>query len=262
MLRSPRRTRGGCPTSSTAGRHSVTVSGNRAGERMTWQYRATFADGTSDNEFLPRLWATRKIGYLMDEIRLHGETGEVKNEIVRLAGRYAIITPYTSYLVVEDAAADERRFGNAAPVAPLAKSLRAADGLSPAFSARMKEAGGYDVADRGRVGVRASEEAYSMQQADLGSFGGMYRGQRAGDAGLKTAAGRDAVKVVAAKTFYLDGERWIDSEYDGKAETKKIKAFSDEYFRLLSRTPDLGRYLSIGPRVIVVVDGTAYETGE
>lgn len=53
-------------------------------------------------EFIPNLWAVRKVGYLLNEIRLHGENEELKNEVIALAKRYGIITPYTSFLVLED----------------------------------------------------------------------------------------------------------------------------------------------------------------
>ena len=53
-------------------------------------------------EFLPRLWATRKVGFLLDQIRLHGDEQELVDEIVALSRRYGIITPYTSFLIVED----------------------------------------------------------------------------------------------------------------------------------------------------------------
>lgn len=32
----------------------------------------------------------------MDEIRLHGAREDLKDEVVRLTRRYAIVTPYTS----------------------------------------------------------------------------------------------------------------------------------------------------------------------
>ena len=54
------------------------------------------------NEFLPRLWATRKIGFLLDQIRLYGEEQELTDEIIALSKEYGIITPYTSFLIVED----------------------------------------------------------------------------------------------------------------------------------------------------------------
>src|SRR5262249_44747938 len=56
----------------------------------------------SDNEFIPRLWATRRVGYLLDEIRLHGDNSELRDEVTDLARKYNIVTPYTAYLILED----------------------------------------------------------------------------------------------------------------------------------------------------------------
>jgi len=52
-------------------------------------------------DFLPRLWATRRIGYLLEEIRLRGSNPELVEEIRRLGLKYGIVTPYTSFLVTE-----------------------------------------------------------------------------------------------------------------------------------------------------------------
>ena len=51
--------------------------------------------------FLPRLWATRRIGYLLEEIRLHGENKELVDEVRELGLKFGIVTPYTSFLVTE-----------------------------------------------------------------------------------------------------------------------------------------------------------------
>jgi Ca-activated chloride channel family protein len=52
--------------------------------------------------FLPRLWATRRIGYLLEEIRLHGEKRELVDEVKKLGLKFGIVTPYTSFLVTEE----------------------------------------------------------------------------------------------------------------------------------------------------------------
>jgi Ca-activated chloride channel homolog len=57
--------------------------------------------GSDRSSFLPRLWATRRIGYLLEEIRLQGRTGELEDEVRRLGLKYGIVTPYTSFLVTE-----------------------------------------------------------------------------------------------------------------------------------------------------------------
>jgi len=51
--------------------------------------------------FLPRLWATRRIGYLLEEIRLHGAAAELVDEVKKLGLKFGIVTPYTSFLVTE-----------------------------------------------------------------------------------------------------------------------------------------------------------------
>src|SRR5882672_505534 len=43
----------------------------------------------------------RRVGHLLDQIRLNGESKELRDEIVELGTRYGIVTPYTSYLVLE-----------------------------------------------------------------------------------------------------------------------------------------------------------------
>jgi Ca-activated chloride channel family protein len=80
---------------------TLTLSGEVNGEPREFTYPVTFTkDGGSD--FLPRLWATRKIGYLLNQIRLHGENEELVDAVIDLSLEHGIVTPYTSYLITED----------------------------------------------------------------------------------------------------------------------------------------------------------------
>ena len=79
----------------------VRLSGMIVGAPQTFERQVVFAQG-GGVAFLPRLWATRKVGFLLDQIRLNGEDVELVDEIVALSKRYGIITPYTSFLIVED----------------------------------------------------------------------------------------------------------------------------------------------------------------
>lgn len=253
------------------GATSVTIDGRRAGERMTWQYPATFTESGSDNDFLPRLWAARKIGYLMDEVRLRGETSEVKEEIIRLAKRYAIVTPYTSYLIVEDSVRPGIA-GQPRTLTPAGRALHDyADG-NEHFRYSLGQAQSYEKAKGGAAGVKASREAWHLRSAQDaagasplnlgGGFGGYGGGAAEGTPHASAKPAQDIIRVIGTKTFYRNGDGWVDGEYDGKAATTKIKAFSDEYFRLLRSTPDLGRYLALGQRVVVVLGKTIYEVAE
>jgi Ca-activated chloride channel homolog len=74
-------------------------------ERKEFVYEVTFPDRTNDaHGFVEQLWARRKVGYMLDQIRANGEKKELVDEVVALAKKYGITTPYTSYLIVPDAA--------------------------------------------------------------------------------------------------------------------------------------------------------------
>ncbi len=49
---------------------------------------------------LPRLWAQARVNALLDQIARDGETRAAIDEIIRLARRYKLVTPYTSFLAV------------------------------------------------------------------------------------------------------------------------------------------------------------------
>jgi Ca-activated chloride channel homolog len=256
-----------------AGKHNVVLNGKRAGESMTWSFPATFTESATEHDFLPRLWATRKIGYLMDEIRLHGEKSELKDEIVRLAKRHAIITPYTSYLVVEDAELQVAQGRAPTGATPLAPMLRSHAEHNRRFAVEMQSRGAYGRAAGGRPAVEASKEALALKAAPADRFAAPAApGQLAdtdgdglvdlgvGGAGEQGGGQQRQIQQVGGNTFYLDSNgRWVDSEYDGKAETKKVTAFSDDYFAMVKKTSDLGKYLALGQRLIVVLNKVAYE---
>jgi len=80
----------------------VVLSGRRGGGRETIAFEWEFPEEAAEGSFLPRLWAARKIGHLLKVILLMGESQELVGQIVELATRYGIATPYTSFLVEEE----------------------------------------------------------------------------------------------------------------------------------------------------------------
>jgi Ca-activated chloride channel family protein len=76
---------------------------NSAFDVKEFVYEVTFPEKTNDDKsFLEHVWARRKVGYLLDQIRLNGEKKELVDEVTLLAKKYGIATPYTSYLIVPD----------------------------------------------------------------------------------------------------------------------------------------------------------------
>jgi Ca-activated chloride channel family protein len=188
------------------------------------------------NDFLPRLWATRRVGWLMEQVRTNGEQPELRDEIVDLGTRYGIVTPYTSYLALEPEAAAQYKSGETTSTFSAGRLMNAPPPAAP------KPA---DVrATTGAGAVVLSKRARQQQEV-------MRVEKDEASSGIKTAG---------VKTFYLREGVWTDSEF--KADTKLpetvVKFGSDEYFAVLKQKPELGTYFSLGEKVIVVVDGRVY----
>jgi Ca-activated chloride channel homolog len=83
-----------------SGRTTIKVSGKIAGERKSFEFPAELADSYQGSrfEFVEKLWATRRVGDLIDQIDLHGQNKELVDELVALSTKYGLLTPYTSFL--------------------------------------------------------------------------------------------------------------------------------------------------------------------
>jgi Ca-activated chloride channel family protein len=88
------------------GHAAIKLTGTVGMETKEFVYEVNFPERTvEDKSFVEDLWARRKVGYLLDQIRVNGEKKELVEEVVTLAKRYGITTPYTSYLLVPDGVA-------------------------------------------------------------------------------------------------------------------------------------------------------------
>ena len=97
------------------GHAELKLTGNVGSETKEFVYGVDFAEKTGDDKsFVEDLWARRKVGFLLDQIRLNGGSKELVDEVVTLAKRYGITTPYTSYLVVPDSVPQPRAAKGAA----------------------------------------------------------------------------------------------------------------------------------------------------
>ena len=108
----------------------MTVSGRAQGADAAYATVGAFSDRALESSFLPRLWAGRKIAFLLDQIRLYGESDELVDEVISLSQRYGIITPYTSFLVDDDEWAHEEMAGAVFDAAAPAAGATAVQGSS------------------------------------------------------------------------------------------------------------------------------------
>ncbi len=209
------------------GSATVTLRGTVNGAARAFEYGdQRFTDSGGDS-FIPRLWATRKIGYLLNQIRLKGENPEWVKAIVDLSVRYGIVTPYTSYLITEGDVLTSA--GREAITQGEVNRLEAA----PAPSV-------------GGGAVQTSQDQAALQGAE--------------SAAAPAGADANAVKIVGARAFVNVGGVWTDTQFDPSAmKTTKVQFGSDDYFALMGARPDLGAALALGQRVIVLSEGVAYE---
>jgi Ca-activated chloride channel family protein len=286
-----------------AGRYSgdgegdLVLDGTLNGQPKRMAQRVKFSAGESGNEFIAQLWALRRVGWLLDEVRLRGENKELRDEVVDLARRYAIVTPYTSYLIVED----EARRG--VPVA--SRSFQMLDKDAEAKSFYRKSWGdlsgkkdGYDGALNGRGNLslkNAEAPAVALEKAKTETFGGVIAGNAApADASAVGAGasgssggyiGRSATKLrgtagevqtklgnveqqtclVNGKAFTQNGSVWCDTGLQSvkqDAKRNRVQFASKEYFDLLTSKPESAQWLALGRNVQFTLGAELYEVFE
>ena len=127
---------------------SVVVRGSIGEERIEHRVTVPLSAEGEGNSFLPRFWARHHLDFLLEQ----GATQELQGQIVALSEDFQIITPYTSFLVLESDE-DRERF-------QVRKRFRMRDGEE--FFAEGRDHARYELlreqmllAKRWRMGLRA-----------------------------------------------------------------------------------------------------------
>lgn len=276
---------------SGSGKGAIRIEGQVDGKTKTLAYDVNFPAESDDHEFIPRLWATRRVGYLLDEIRLRGENKELKDEVVELARQYSIVTPYTAYLITED----ESRRGVTRNLRTL--QLRDEVQLREAkenYHFFMKDKSGDKAiagarsynqlksADAPSLAIAAGNvDAFSVAPESLAferlqrrpalvANGSVLPAQPPAVAGkaltLEGAAQQYAQqsRFIGGKTFFQNQTNWVDADTQKFENAKKVRVqfASKEYFDLQRNHPKAQTWLALGNNVQFVMDGTVYEVYE
>jgi len=212
------------------GTTAVKLSGLVNDQPQTFAYPAQTFTSAGGNNFIPQLWATRKIGYLLNQIRLHGENQEVIDQVVALSVRYGIVTPYTSYLVTEGAQV----------LSEEGRQQVAQDQFRTQSNAAPAPASGAGAVQKAQE-QQALQDATTVQSQD--------------------EAVANVVQQIGGRTFLFADGKWVDTAFDTtKMKATPVEFASTDYFNLLSARPELASAFALGGRVIALAaDGTAYE---
>ena len=256
------------------GDSAVVLEGTVNGAQRKFTYEVCFPREADDHEFIPRLWATRRVGYLLDEIRLHGENSELKDEVTELARKYGIVTPYTAYLIVEDE--DRRRV-------PLA--MQTLPQLNTDTLARREAADNWAYFNRAKDGERAvagarygmslrsanapaavSADSLAEAQRGLGlsSVSGAVTASPVEQSKVRLAQASAQNQFIAGRNFFQNDKQWIDAEVQKpqNAKRQRIQFNSAEYFTFAAKNSRALPWLALGQNVQFVLDGTVYEIYE
>jgi Ca-activated chloride channel family protein len=240
----------------------IVVSGNVGDDERTFRFGggggdkplALDASSEAPLEFMPKLWATRKVGFLLEQIRLNGEQKELKDEVITLARRFGLVTPYTSFLAVDDSELEGTRPDTRPRPRPRPEPTIGGDvdfeedSLSGSFNRPRRSAGGAPAAapiderafaeSTGETAVAASEATREYKEAD------------------KLERDSGSTRWLAGRTFTFSSGTWVQ-EGASEPSAKKVKAFSKTYFALLKKHPELKKVVALG-NVVVKVGGKTY----
>lgn len=208
---------------------NVTLTGTVDGKRISIPYVVNFPAREDDNELIAPLWAAQRIGYLLDQIRLHGQEKELVDEVTDLARTFGIVTPYTSYLIMEDEKVRVRREDqvfNAMPPAPVAAMKSAYDAMN---------------APSGAGSVQASKEVEAMKNAQ--NIAQANQGRQNVNAASRNVQGR---------AVYNINNNWIDSKVQSQKNqqnVRRVQFASAAWFDLLHKDPNAAQFLALGKNV-------------
>ena len=135
------------------GAATVTVRGDTAAGRESFAYDVSFPERSSGDAIVAQLWAQQRVADLITELRVEGARKTLIAQIVEIATRFGIVTPYTSYLAEEPVIAFEAEAA-AEAVAEQAAAAPAsgADAVQAAGSVEDLRGGDFELgADRVRL---------------------------------------------------------------------------------------------------------------
>ncbi len=258
------------------GGSTLVIKGRYEGKERAFEYPVTVSTGPGAGtyRFVEKLWAIRRVGWLLDEIQLRGKSQEVIDELIRLSRDYGIMTPYTSFLADERTALgsrDELRTSADAAARPLGKTSGVEGQLGAINRQALNTASSPSIsAESARPGTKAEMDlggSVSQGPANIG-----YASKDAYEAGKPGGAVENVRQVGNNYVLYRRGQIWmmpsaagLDLEKD-KDKVVQIKRFSDEYFRLTrANTSDQNAVMASqksGEQLLVKFRGQAYQIAD
>ncbi len=234
------------------GETTFTLKGRRGGQAEEFAYRVRLADGPApEGSFISQVWAQRRIGELIDEIDLAGgrPSKELVDEMVELSKTYGILTPYTSFLALEDQAITDRSALSSVATENLSivkETVGSGANVQRSIKAEMKAAPAKAAIPMDIERKRAETRSMAAMDQEVARQG---------------ADKLNPPKLLSGQTFFLKNGRWQASDLSEKdiEKAKTIRQLSDEYFELAKKLkPEDMVWLSQKEPTLFKHDGVTY----
>ena len=269
---------------SSAATGPVKLTAMREGKQVEYSWPKAAFTNTAEAEYVPAVWAGRKIAYLIDQIRAHGESQEMIGEILELSQAYGIQTPYSSWLIVpeQQQVVNGRLFSRfpgrgrgaggygmggggggggggmgtgslpgrrARPPAPAGTGKSIA--RNPAYTLDLSYGD-----DKGVVDLTEAELGVALESGEIANLIARK------NAALKQMRSKDAdrldarllaVRRINKRWYHRMGAFLVDEEFTEDTQVITVKFGSDAYFDLARGRSDLREVLAASRLVVVLV---------
>ncbi len=254
----------------------ITLTAMRDGKAVEFTWPAARFEHTAEAKYVPSIWAGRKIAFLLDQIRAHGESSELLDELIALSMEYGIQTPYTSWLVNPEQI-QVRPGGSSRPVRRDGVTSSGGQGLrEPSVDMQRRALGSAGVETGaapaptggggggygGGGGGRGGGIDLDVQADDVGKVSGEGATNLARrNAEMRESRSRDKSRVdenvllyrkIGDNWFNRVGRFWVDERIDDKTHVTVVKYGSDAWFTLVDRLPDTRAALAADKNIAVL----------
>lgn len=225
-----------------SGKNTIDITGNVGGKEQLFKFDVELASHTDVkiHDYLEKIWASRRVGYLIDQIDLNGRNEEMVNELIRLSKEFGILTPYTAFLAREDVAFND----DEELIKESEHQLQMLD----------------EVSGESANNLRAQKKDYAAKiKVSSNSSGGSYQDA---DGTVKIVS---TIKQIGTKTFYKKEGVWVDGSLSDEElkQAVEIVRFSDDYFQIANgQSAYFNQYLTVNDEIVVKIKDSVYRFTE
>jgi len=203
------------------------ITGKIGGKEVVYEFPVSFSKGSAKDEFIPLLWANRRIAYLTQQMRLHGTDDELIKEVVELSKKYGIVTEYTSFLVEGDSHMRAEEYLRMPPAELHSALKRNVEKKSQEQTGKGAFRQSMNILAQAGVSVVDKYEISMVDKATMDNI----------------------TTQIGSQGFFKADDIWVQGDLKSDEFDIEIKRYSDAYFQILEKDPSLGRYLGIGDQV-------------